>query len=182
MKSSEVNTGSNPESSSESSIESKIKYLPGRLLERLDQLTYLFAGFVLVAVALAITGYSLFAFVNKLNEGFLEASITLINDVLLALIVLELLRTVIGFIRAQGQPNVAESLIPFLVIGGISASRRILAIGAAIGVQEAKGGLEPQKFSQAMIELGVSGGLIVAIGVTLVILRPYLKQIGRAHV
>jgi uncharacterized membrane protein (DUF373 family) len=155
------------------------KHLPARLLERLDQLTYLFAGFVLVATALAITGYSLFAFVSKLREGFLEASITLINDVLLALIVLELLRTVIGFIRAQGQPSVAESLIPFLVIGGISASRRILAIGAAIGVEEAKGGLSPQKFSQAMVELGVSGGLIVAIGIALVILRPYLKPVSQ---
>ena len=151
------------------------KHLPARLLERLDQLAYLIAGYVLVAVALAIIGYSLVAFINKLKEGFLEASITLINDVLLALIVLELLRTVIGFIRGQGQPNVAESLIPFLVIGGISASRRILAVGASIGVEEAKGTLEPVRFSQAMIELGVSGGLIVAIGITLVILRPYLR-------
>ena len=148
--------------------------LSARLLERLDRLVYLFAGYVLVAVALAITGYSMFAFVSKLKEGFLEASITLINDVLLALIVLELLRTVLGFIRGHGQPNVAESLIPFLVIGGISASRRILAVGASIGVEEAKGVLEPQKFSQAMIELGVSGGLIIAIGIALVILRPYL--------
>ena len=150
------------------------KHIPARLLERLDQLTYLFAGFVLVAVAIAITGYAMVAFVNKLHEGFLEASITLINDVLLALIVLELLRTVIGFIRGHGQPNVAESLIPFLVIGGISASRRILAVGASIGVAEAKGTLEPVRFSQAMIELAVSGGLILAIGIALVILRPYL--------
>jgi uncharacterized membrane protein (DUF373 family) len=152
--------------------------LAARLLERIDRLVYLFAGYVLVAVAVALTGYSMFAFVSKLNEGFLEASITLINDVLLALIVLELLRTVLGFVRGHGQPNVAESLIPFLVIAGISASRRILAVGASIGVQEAKGALEPQKFSQAMIELGVSGGLIVAIGIALVILRPYLKPVS----
>ena len=77
---------------------------------------YLIAGHVLVVAALAISGYSLVAFVDKLKEGFLDASITLINGVLLALIV-----------------------------------------------------LEPQRFSQAMIELGVSGGLIVAIGVALVI-------------
>jgi uncharacterized membrane protein (DUF373 family) len=150
--------------------------LPIRILERLDQLAYLIAGFVLVASALAITGYALVAFVNKLKSGFLEASITLINDVLLALIVLELLRTVIGFIRGHGQPNVAESLIPFLVIGGISATRRILAVGAGIGVEEAKGTLEAVRFSQAMVELGVSGGLILAVGVTLVILRPYLAR------
>jgi uncharacterized membrane protein (DUF373 family) len=150
------------------------KQIPARLLERFDQLAYLIAGYVLVAAALAIIAYSLVAFVNKLKEGFLEASITLINDVLLALIVLELLRTVIGFIRGQGQPNVAESLIPFLVIAGISASRRILAVGASIGVEEAKGTLEPVRFSQAMIELGISGGLILVIGIALVILRPYL--------
>jgi uncharacterized membrane protein (DUF373 family) len=155
------------------------KQIPARLLERFDQLAYLIAGYVLVAAALAIIAYSLVAFVNKLKEGFLEASITLINDVLLALIVLELLRTVIGFIRGHGQPNVAESLIPFLVIGGISASRRILAVGASIGVEEAKGMLEPQRFSQAMIELGVSGGLILVIGIALVILRPYLPGVPK---
>jgi hypothetical protein len=142
------------------------KHLPARLLERFDQLAYLIAGYVLVAAALAIIGYSLVAFVNKLK-------------VLLALIVLELLRTVIGFIRGHGQPNVAESLIPFLVIGGISASRRILAVGASIGVEEAKGMLEPQRFSQAMIELGVSGGLILVIGIALVILRPYLPGVPK---
>lgn len=146
------------------------------ILERLDQLAYLIAGFVLVGSALAITGYALVAFANKLGAGFLEASITLINDILLALIVLELLRTVIGFIRGHGQPNVAESLIPFLVIGGISATRRILAVGAAVGVEEIKGTLEATRFSQAMIELGVSGALIAAIGLTLVILRPYLPK------
>ena len=152
---------------------------PIRLLERLDQLAYLIAGFVLVITALAITGYALIAFTKKLNSGFLEASITLINDVLLALIVLELLRTVMGFIRGHGQPNVAESLIPFLVIGGISATRRILAIGAGIGVEEAKGTLEATRFGQAMVELGVSGALILAIGITLVILRSYLSQIPK---
>ena len=149
--------------------------IPARLLERLDHLTYLFAGFVLVAAALAITGYALVAFVNKLREGFLEASITLINDVLLALIVLELLRTVIGFIRSRGLPSVGEALIPFLVIGGLSTARRILAVGASLGVEEAKGTLSEIRFNNAMIELGVSGGLILAIGITLLILRPYLQ-------
>ena len=155
--------------------------LPIRALERLDQLAYLIAGFVLVITALAIIAYALIAFISKLSAGFLEASITLINDVLLALIVLELLRTVMGFVRGHGQPNVAESLIPFLVIGGISATRRILAIGAGIGVEETKGTLEAARFGQAMVELGVSGGLILAIGITLVILRSYLKPVVRAE-
>jgi uncharacterized membrane protein (DUF373 family) len=147
-----------------------------RLLERFDRLTYLFAGFVLVASAITITGYALVAFASKLKEGFLEASITLINDVLLALIVLELLRTVLGFIRARGLPSVSDALIPFLVIGGISTARRILAVGASIGVEEAKGTLSDKRFDHAMIELGVSGGLIISIGITLVILRAYLTR------
>ena len=147
-----------------------------RFLERLDKLAYITAGYVLVAATFAITVYAVYAFVQKLQEGFLQAMITLINDVLLGLIVLELLRTVVGFIRGQIQPNVSESLIPFLVIGGISATRRILAIGAAIGVEEARGTLEAVRFNQAMVELGVSGGLILAIGLTLVILRGYLPQ------
>ena len=82
---------------------------PIRLLERLDQLAYLIAGFVLVITALAITGYALIAFTKKLNSGFLEAT----------------------------------------------------------------------RFGQAMVELGVSGALILAIGITLVILRSYLSQIPK---
>ena len=144
-------------------------------LDRLDKLAYTVAGFVLLAATFAIIGYSVVAFIQKLSEGFLVAIITLINDVLLGLIILELLRTVVGFIRGQIQPNVSESLIPFLVIGGISATRRILAIGAGIGVEEARGTLETVRFNQAMVELGVSGGLILAIGITLVILRVYVS-------
>jgi hypothetical protein len=41
--------------------------------------------------------------------------------------------------------------------------------------------LEPQRFSQATTELGVSGGLTVAIGIVLVILRPYLRPMSAAN-
>jgi hypothetical protein len=87
--------------------------------------------------------------------------------------VLELLRTVLSFARGHVKPNVVASLVPFLVIAAISASRRVLAIGALISIEEGHSGLEPRRFQQAMIELGVSGALVLAIGITLVILRAY---------
>ncbi|GAC1537048.1 MAG: hypothetical protein NVS2B9_03050 [Myxococcales bacterium] len=144
-----------------------------RVLESFESVIYLVIAALLLAIAISILGYGIFSLVRNVGGGFLGSAINLINEILLVLIVLELLRTVLSFARGHVKPNVVASLVPFLVIAAISASRRVLAIGAWVSVEEGHTGLEPRRFQQAMIELGVSGGLVLAIGVTLVILRAY---------
>jgi hypothetical protein len=59
-------------------------------------------------------------------------------------------------------------LVPFLVIAGISVTRRVLTIGAGLSVQETEGhNLDPIKFTQSMTELLVSGVIIVLVSVSL---------------
>jgi uncharacterized membrane protein (DUF373 family) len=145
-------------------------------LEAIERVLYIAVAVLLMVVAGGIVAYGAFMLASDWKDAFFTASINTINDMLLALIVLELLRTVLTFARGHViKPNLVGSLVPFLVIAAISASRRLLAIGAMLSVEEAKGALEDRRFSQAMTELGVSGGLVVAIGLTLVVVRVYSR-------
>ena len=81
-------------------------------------------------------------------------------------------------------------VIPFLVIGAISAARRILAIGAKLSLGEAQqpvraggslaSGGSWYRFDEAMIELGVDAGLILAIALAVLIIHRY--TLGRRSV
>src|SRR5438874_9814767 len=90
------------------------------------------------------------------------AIIKLVSDLLLVLIIMEVLGTVIHYLKSH-----ETSLRPFLFIGIISATRSILSIGARLSV--GAGGNEGG-FTNAMIELGVSAAVILALGVTLKLL------------
>ncbi|UCD35825.1 MAG: phosphate-starvation-inducible PsiE family protein [Nitrospiraceae bacterium] len=86
---------------------------------------------VAALLLLAACGFILFyAFLHVLEPSH-ASMIALVNDVLLALIVLELLWTVIRFLKKQ-----KFSLGPFLAIGIIAAVRRILLIEAQTSLME----------------------------------------------
>ncbi|MBI5665905.1 MAG: phosphate-starvation-inducible PsiE family protein [Nitrospirae bacterium] len=98
-----------------------------RLLLKTDIVFHVLAALLLLIAC----GFILFyAFLNIMQPS--RASIiALVNDVLLALIILELLWTVIRFLRKQ-----KFSLGPFLAIGIIAAIRRILLIEAQTSLME----------------------------------------------
>jgi hypothetical protein len=102
----------------------------------------------------------------------------------LVLIIMEVLRTVARFLRKRELNVDVEDLVPFLVIGAISAARRILAIGANLSLNEAtqverQGGnivltVDWERFHQAIIELGVNAGLIMILTLALFIIHRYI--------
>jgi uncharacterized membrane protein (DUF373 family) len=98
------------------------------------------------------------------SEGFPQAIITLVNDLLLVMIIMEVLRTVLSYIEERG-----ASLRPFLFIGAISATRRILAIGAETSISGDKG-VSHDEFTRRLVDLGVNAGVILAIAVALFLL------------
>jgi uncharacterized membrane protein (DUF373 family) len=136
------------------------------LLEGADALIYSLVGLVFFGAAAGMLGYSVVAFPGNLanpDMGFPLAIITLINDLLLVMIIMEVLRTVLSYLAERG-----GSLRPFLFIAAISATRRILAIGAQMSVAgETTGG---DRFRQSMIDLGVNAGVILAISIALFLL------------
>jgi uncharacterized membrane protein (DUF373 family) len=140
-------------------------------LEAADAIVYALVGVVFLLAALGMLGYSLVAFPASLRQtGFALAIVTLVNDLLLVMIIMEVLRTVLSYLQER-----ATSLQPFLFIAAISATRRILAIGAQMSVTGDT--LSPNRFQQAMIDLGANAGAILAIAAALYLLarRPPLE-------
>ncbi len=134
-------------------------------LESADAIVYALVGLVFLAAALGMLGYTVYAFPSDLRtSGFALAIVTLINDLLLVMIIMEVLRTVISYLKEHG-----TSLQPFLFIAAISATRRILAIGAQMSV--AGETLSPEKFRHAMLDLVANAGAILAIALALYLLR-----------
>ena len=133
-------------------------------LEAADAIVYGLVGIVFLLAALGMLGYSLVAFPEALrNTGFALAIVTLVNDLLLVMIIMEVLRTVLSYLQER-----ATSLQPFLFIAAISATRRILAIGAQMSVTGDT--LTSERFREAMIDLAANAGAILAIAAALYLL------------
>jgi len=134
------------------------------VLESADAVVYGLVGLVFLAAALGMLGYSVIAFPTNLeHDGFPLAIVTLINDLLLVMIIMEVLRTVLSYLAERG-----GSLRPFLFIAAISATRRILAIGAQMSVTGDT--LGPERFQRSMVDLSVNAGAILAIAIALFLL------------
>ncbi|HVN91942.1 MAG TPA: phosphate-starvation-inducible PsiE family protein [Candidatus Binataceae bacterium] len=134
-------------------------------LETADAIVYAMVGVVFLLAALGMLGYSLLSFPASLHDvGFALAVVALVNDLLLVMIIMEVLRTVLSYLQER-----ATSLQPFLFIAAISATRRILAIGAQMSVSGDT--LTAGRFQEVMIDLGANAGAILAIALALYLLR-----------
>ena len=96
-----------------------------KLLLYVDIIFHVFAAILLLIAC----GYILFYAAINILEPSRSSIIAMVNDVLLALIILELLWTVLRFLKKQ-----KFSLTPFLAIGIIAAIRRILLIEAQTSI------------------------------------------------
>ncbi len=124
-------------------------------LEWADRGVYLAVAVLFLIAALAMGGYAVVTFVRTARHEFPLQLITFINDLLLVLIILEVLGTVRSYL-ATG----TTSLRPFLYIGIISATRRILAIGAQTTLGEVH---SEAAFRHLMIDLAVNGAVVLAL-------------------
>lgn len=153
-----------------------------KLLDRSDSLVYAIVGMCFFLSGLFALGYSFWQFGSTLSsissiiaeaaaahspttsqEVVASAIIQLISDLLLVLIIMEVLGTVVHYLKSH-----ITSLHPFLFIGIISATRGILSIGARLSVEGTS--VPTQEFTRSMIELGVNAGVILALGITLKLL------------
>ena len=146
----------------------------GRLLDRADSVIYFIVGVCFFLAAIVALVYTFWAFgvsiidlqrlpMDQQPGQVAQAIIEFVSGLLLVLIIIELLGTVIHYLQEH-----VTSLRPFLFIGIISATRSILSIGARLSVEGFN--LKPIDFTHAMIELGVSAAVILALGITLKLL------------
>lgn len=153
-----------------------------KLLDRSDSLVYAIVGVCFFLSGLFALGYSFWQFGETIlnvsgivaqatathnpttaQEVVASAIIQLISDLLLVLIIMEVLGTVVHYLKSH-----ITSLHPFLFIGIISATRGILSIGARLSVEGTS--VPNQEFTRSMIELGVNAAVILALGITLKLL------------
>jgi uncharacterized membrane protein (DUF373 family) len=154
------------------------------ILEQIDAIPYAIVGAVFWLAALLSLVYGLVAFVVQVTAqvagpaGFTPQSlidkgqgaqdvITLVSDLLLTLIIMEVFGTVVHYLRER-----ETTLKPFLFIGIISATRGILSIGARLAV----GSVAGDEFARDMVELGVDGAVIIALGVAMRLIGTFLEQ------
>ncbi|HEU0252378.1 MAG TPA: phosphate-starvation-inducible PsiE family protein [Pyrinomonadaceae bacterium] len=121
-------------------------------------------GLLLAGSSLALLISGLITFGQHLIAGSLTSNIVpLLDRILLILLVVELLYTVqVSFREHSVIPE------PFLLVGLIAAIRRVLVLTAEFAQVH---GQTDQMFNRFVIELGVLTVLIVALVVSLILLR-----------
>ena len=155
--------------------EDRIAEFSSNLLDQGDSVIYAVVGACFFLGAIFALGYSFLHFastifpLSRLTPTLsATAIIQLISDLLLVLIIMEVLGTIIHYLKAH-----ATSLRPFLFIGIVSATRGLLSIGARLSVEQE---VSPQEFNKSMIELGVNAAVILALGITLKLIGMFLEE------
>jgi|SRR5579859_7076059 len=154
---------------SASHSEDRMANFSSSLLDRGDSIVYIIVGVCFFLGALFALVYSFWNFGELFVASHYQpalvgqAIIQFVSDLLLVLIIMEVLGTVTHYLRQH-----ATSLSPFLYIGIISATRGILSIGARLSVEGSA--VSNQVFTNGMIELSVSGFVILALGITIKLL------------
>jgi uncharacterized membrane protein (DUF373 family) len=128
--------------------------IPGRWVERVEELFHVILGIFLLGIAVAALYYSV-ARVFETTPFFPTGMIQAINDILFIIIILEILRTVV----ARYTDGVFQ-LQNFLIIGVIAAVRHILTVGASMTLASGKSQAE---FDRAVIELGISTAIVIGL-------------------
>jgi uncharacterized membrane protein (DUF373 family) len=135
-----------------------------RQFTRVEDVVYVGLGILLAASAATLMVVAAVGFGRSLFSGsFPAGAIDLLDRILLVLMIVELLYTVqVSFREHTLVPE------PFLIVGLIAATRRILVLTAEFtGIVD-----KPEAaFRNAMLELGLLTVLVVAMVVSLVLLR-----------
>jgi phosphate-starvation-inducible protein E len=135
-----------------------------RQFTRVEDVVYIGLGVLLAGCAAALLVAATADFVTNLLAGTLPGRVVeLLDRMLLVLMVVEILYTV--QVSFRGQTLVPE---PFLIIGLIAGIRRVLILTAEFKDLLQKG---DTAFRNGMIELGLLSLLIVALVISIVLLR-----------
>ena len=137
------------------------------VMEWLDRLGYLTAGFSLLVLGMLIFAHAWYTFITKAGQGgLLPYGLRLLNDLVLVIILLELFRTVIRFLQTE-----VLDLEPYLAVGIIACTRRVLTASAELSHQV---NMTDTQFYQYLMDVGlnVTVIMVLVVGVFLVRKRP----------
>jgi hypothetical protein len=139
------------------------RWSPAGFLKRVES-TVLFAiAIVLALLAILLLVSSVQALVTAVTGGVIrDQAIEILDSVLLVMMTMEIVYTVT--LSLESHTLLVE---PFLIVGAIAAIRRMLVITAESTRIES----QPALFQSTLIELGLLALTIVAIAVSIALLR-----------
>ncbi len=132
-------------------------------MERLEKYGYVTAGISFLFLGMVVFVYGWFEFLLGLQGNLSRAVLVLMNDLLLVVILLELFRTIINFLKSR-----TISLEPFLHVGIIASVRRLLTIGAEMTLQA---GIAADRYNQYLFDELVNVGVILVLVFALFLYR-----------
>ncbi len=138
-------------------------------LERGDRGIYTMIAVALIFLLAAAFLFSWTEFFRHVLEAPLKSISALISETLVALIILEVLGTVINYLKVR-----TIRLEPFFYIGIIASIRRILAAGPHHGFTEEMG---PADFQQYLWDIGINSVAIVLLTIALFLFSRQQKAV-----
>jgi phosphate starvation-inducible membrane PsiE len=133
------------------------------VMEALDGWGYVTAGISFLALGMVVFVHAWYVFAITVGSKVLSAVLGLVHDLLLVIILLELFRTIINFLKTK-----IITLEPFLYICIIASTRRILTTGAQIANLE---DLTDQLFHRYLLDVGTNVLVILALVIALYVVR-----------
>ena len=141
----------------------------------LERFVYFVVALLLILIAGAIVAKAAAELDNALvrrSTDFPGDLAGAINDALLAVIVLEIFRTIKTSLEGKGSLKAA----PFLVVGVVASIRRVLTIGAQLSFDASRRGVPGQStplINRLTIELMVDTSIVVLFIIALVLVKRY---------
>ena len=125
------------------------------VMETLDGLGYITTGFSFLLIGMVVFAHSWYVFILSVGSNAVPAVLALVHDLLLVIILLELFRTIINFLKTK-----IITLEPFLYICVIASTRRILTTGAQIASMD---DLTNHVFLRYLLDLGANVLVVLAL-------------------
>ena len=138
-------------------------------MESLDRWGYITAGLSLLLLGMLVFMHAWYIFLAKSSQiGLLPAGLKLLNDLLLVIILLELFRTVVRFLQTE-----VLSLEPYLAVGVIACTRRVLTASAELSHQPS---ITSEQFYQYLMDVGMNVAVIMVLVVGVFLVRKHPEQ------
>jgi uncharacterized membrane protein (DUF373 family) len=147
-------------------LRSDTSLIPTNFIDKLEDIVHGFLGILLFIISVAAVIFSVQRLIDT-RPFFPTGMIQGINDILLVVIILEIMRTVV--VRFTDGIFQLDS---FLIIGVIAAVRHILTVGAALTMEKDK---TAEAFNRSLLEMGVNTGIVLALVFALFLSRSARK-------
>lgn len=133
------------------------------MMEALDGFGYFTTGVSFLAIGMVLFVRAWYVFAIAVGSDVVLAILGLVHDLLLVIILLELFRTTINFLKTK-----VITLEPFLYICVIASTRRILTTGVQVSYMDE---LTDLVFNRYLMDLGANVLVVVALIIAVYVSR-----------